>query len=181
MADSVQSYAANGGGMGGADWHSPANCIGEPDGNFAYLEPDGVNDGLFDMLMEFALDAGYAIVGFGVDIWVGDDGALTDFTDLRVGIGPLGSPTWSTTKLTPAAPLTTDGDGDIDHYSYGSDSDLWGLTPTPSDVNDGLQLRLGSKTGTVSLIDAARVTIYYTGSAGGPVRQAHHYRMRRRS
>jgi hypothetical protein len=52
------------------------------------------------------------------------------------------------------------------YYSYGSSSDLWGETLTPSDVNDadfGVVLSvLGKDSYSVGAVDHIRITVYYT-------------------
>lgn len=55
--------------------------------------------------------------------------------------------------------------------TFGSSSDLWGLTPTPADVNGstfGVRLRCKNTTGAgeIANVDQVRITVYYTDVTG---------------
>lgn len=57
------------------------------------------------------------------------------------------------------------------YQSYGGSNDLWGLTFTPSDINNtgfgvALAVRLESDLGVVAKVDHVRITVYFT-TAGG--------------
>lgn len=58
------------------------------------------------------------------------------------------------------------------YYTYGSSSDLWGLSWTDSDINAstfGIAFSVKKTTGKVNQVnaDAARITVYYTTGGGG--------------
>lgn len=59
--------------------------------------------------------------------------------------------------------------------SYGGSSDLWGLSPTPSDINGSTfgavlacNMTSAGETITNANMDTLRITITYTAAAGGP-------------
>ena len=71
----------------------------------------------------------------------------------------------------------TDWDATETYYSYGSSSDLWGLTLADTDVNAsnfGVALSIGAgatgKDSAAGVVDHIRMTVYYTagGAAGQP-------------
>lgn len=166
MLGYVQLYANNAGGEGGADWHATANAQGVPDGSFSYYHVDGINDGILQIYFDASLlPVSANILGFKVELWVGDDGSAVNFTELRIGQGAYGAETWSDSKLTKVAPFATDGSGTIQTYSAGDGTDMWGLGGASSEeLKNGTAVQIGAFDGAVGCLatcDTARLTIYY--------------------
>lgn len=164
------------------DWTDPAN-IKADDGNIAYPSLPGGKYSyiIYTTSFGFSLPDDATVNGIKVEVearyrWGVDNNAQIAYVALR----NTGSAPWGTAK-TPATYLTSS----LAVYSYGGDSDTWGLTGlTGADINAsdfGVELacRAVSKDDWL-WFDFLRVTVYYTEAAGGVPKHSDHY-MRRRA
>lgn len=122
-------------------------------------------------------------VGFGFSIPGGStiDGILVEI-EKQSGSSPFGNIKDSTVRLIIGGSLSGDNKANTgiswpttDTYtSYGGASDLWGLTPTVSDVNGsdfGIaisgQITISGPASITGSVDHVRITVHYTEAAAG--------------
>jgi|SRR3989344_2248720 len=149
--------------VGTISWTSPSNAQSD-DGSYAsasfssgassyYLKATGFN---------FSIPSGATVNGILVEIKKATSGLNTS-TDNSVKIVKDSSVAGSNYASGSSWPTTAA------YSSYGGASDLWGLTLTSSDINSsgfGVAISATGTGGGTSLVDAIRITVYYTTSSG---------------
>lgn len=142
-------------------WTNPGNVTAE-DGTLATLTGDGASsaDTLDSFGFGFSIPAGATITGILVEAKLkSSDATWKTFVNLFVDAS---THTTAATSKTNGATTTT-----LAWTSFGSSSDTWGRTWTPTEINGanfgpiiGFSATLGNTV--VASIDAIRVTVYYT-------------------
>lgn len=175
MASSGPNYPDSGAddsAVGTLTWSNPGNIVSD-DGNYASVAgTSGAQTHYLKALdFDFALNAGDTINGITVSIgrYASQAGALRYVYDyivqLVVGGSVVGDNKAATTTKWPTSEAAA---------SYGGSSDLWGLTPTASQINGTdfgvvLSCKIYGATGATAYVDYITVTVTYTTSGGHKV------------
>lgn len=142
------------------DWNNIGN-ITATDGVYATNPSDGsnVSSNLIAEAFGFSVPSSATIAGVSASI-VGHANASLDAQDASIQLMKAGS-TAGTPKL-PSTPIPTSDST----RTYGSGSDLWGATLTPSDVNNsGFGVKYidsAISNGDTVSVDSISITVYYT-------------------
>lgn len=148
-------------GSGFSPWSNPGNAE-TSDNLYAQVALDNgtTSEYLTGSDLGFSIPAGVTIDGILVEIERHSGGA-GDITDQEVKLLIAGTPSGSN-KAT-GTPWATSDPGT--YVSYGGAADLWGLTPTASDINNsgfGVVLSAASAAdGLLASVDHIRITVYY--------------------
>lgn len=150
------NYASTCATSGSPAWTNPSNATAN-DGSFATVTVAGFTGTLTWTGFGFAVPTGSTIDGIEVDVWVKTTSPGTSGDNLArlvIGGSQAGSNMAVGTALSSGGAILT----------YGGPTDLWGLTPSVSDVNAsnfGFAWQAGGSA-TIS-VDYARIKIYVSG------------------
>lgn len=175
MADTGQTIAGTGTnvtGVGTAAWANPNNITlndSSPTGNHAVASGNFSSATSSNYLRAsnfgFTVPTGATIDGIVVDIRGRDGNAqaqdsivrLVDASGTIVGDNKSAGASWTNTMA---------------YHSFGGSSDLWGVSLSPSDVNDtdfGAVFAASNINAFGAIrIATIQITVYYTGGASGP-------------
>lgn len=159
--------------VGTGSWANPDNAKVNDASYAAHSSGGGQTHYLKATAFGFAIPGGATINGIQVSVVrKSQDSAKFAYTQDSVVKLVQGGTVVGTSKADTATKWPT-SDGTV---TYGSTSDLWGATWTDTDINAsnfGVVFSANNVT-TVSSINFISVTITYTASAGGPVKQVMH-------
>lgn len=146
------------------DWVNPGNILASDDSRATCtLNAGQQSDGLVASNFGFSIDSGATIVGILVEVEKSVDSAAAGFIDFsaqltkNAGVGVVG-----TNHADPNDWPTTDA-----YVSYGSASDLWGTSWTPSEINNSgfgfwIDLNNGSGGTHTGRVDHVRITVTFS-------------------
>ena len=153
-----------------ASWTNPnqVNAIDNSPAYWANTGSTGYSDYLAATGFGFSIPGGNTINGIVVE-WYKEtttgSGGIKDYAVRLVKGGVIGS--------TDRASGSSWVQNTYTYSAYGTSSDLWGATWTPTDINASnfgtalaVQDTVGGKQG---FVDYVRVTVYYTAAASGPL------------
>lgn len=154
---------ASGTANGGQAWTTITNVTAD-DSSYATVAVTAAvfSEYMFTNTFGFAIPSTATINGIQVDLKakVSTTSANVNLTLSKNG-GASGSTSFNTPQVT-----TTEA-----FKSYGSSSELWGLTWTPTEVNAstfGFRLWVGQDTNNTWSVNYGRITVTYTPAFGGP-------------
>lgn len=167
-------------GVGDQAWSNPGNAATTNNTYATFTDSSAGSNYLKAVNFGFAVPSGATINGITVEIErkanvSAGGGGGARITDLNVKLVKGGTVSGSN-KASATRWTTSEA-----YFTYGGAADLWGLTLTDADVNAsnfGVVLSVvgnladGSETGSV---DHIRMTVTYTGGAGGATKQFVHY------
>lgn len=166
------SAAENNTGVGSAAWGSPTNAKTQNGSGAAVSGTNGtISNWLICRGLGFTVPAGATINGVVVDILVRDYSAGNPGVDDQVKLGYLYTPAGNSRASATAYPHS------YDWITHGGTADNWGVSLTPSYVNDTLfgvfissRCTGGGSSAGYANIDAVAVTVYYTEGSGAAQR-----------
>lgn len=134
------------------------------DGQYAVanLGSSQVSYYLFCQQFGFTIPTGATVVGIQVDVLVAEGSGAADITDSTVKLYIVGTGFTGLNRATGATLPSI-----AQYVTYGGPSDLWGLTPAPSDINQSLfgvgysTVNAGAFASSAN-VDFVRMTVYYT-------------------
>jgi hypothetical protein len=147
--------------VGTLDWNNPENAKVSDDAHASKtLQLNDITHYLLAKKFNFGIPPGAEINGIKVDIERHGQSQWS-IRDYSIKIVKNGTPQGTDKAVTTAWWPTSDT-----YRSYGGESDLWGLTWTPDDINaNGFGVAISAKcfvSGNAPRVDHIRITIYYT-------------------
>ena len=149
---------------GTVSWDVPFNAQYPDDIVATAINPDSTDGSEYLSANGFGfnLPAGSTIKGIKVEVKKGSE-AFADLKDKNITLVINGIPSGQG-KASPAS-WDNNGPSPTTYTTYGSETDLWGLTIMAADINPGFGVAIGvieDKDPGDAYIDHIRITVYYT-------------------